>query len=1248
MKIFLSYGHDSAAEGLVNRIQADLSALGHDVWLDRDRIDFGDDWRREITDGIIESDQVLAFLSQHSTREPGVCRDEISIALGAGKAYVFTILVQPEQEVDLPLSVSHLQWLDMHDWQQRQQEPEQFEAWYAECLAKIIEVIDHPDNQRFAGEISQLEQYLKPLDCTADIVSRVQKFTGREWLVDELNQWREGDRQSRVFWLSGGPGVGKSAVAAWLAHSNRAQVIAAQFCRYNSPERREPTRVIRSIAFQLATRLPDYRRHLMYQPEIADLDRKNPAELFDYLLANPLRYAINGNRSRHLIVLDALDESLKEGKSELTELIAAEIHKLPDWIGWVVTSRPEAAIRRQLEQFGIHEINADDPRNQQDIASYVDEWLSKRGLVDDERLQTQAKVIEAAQGNFLYLRQLELAVEQNIIDLKQIDDLPKGLSALYAREFGYRFADLSAYEKDILPLLEILVASSRPIPEADIENILNCSKRQRIRLIEQLGSFVNQTPDGIGLFHKSLKDWLVDEASAGADYFVEVDNGHQVLGKVLWEQFTQAEDLVSQLDSFMAKEMPEQLTHWSDEDLLRLISFDAIDQYVEKITEVIELENQPSRHSQQESWGWFGIRLHDLCFGPDNLKTAGFLYIVERFFHHIAQYTDGETLLRRALVIREHNLESEHIDIAKSLNELAILLSDKGSFSEVKTLHERALAIREKLLGPNHVDVAESLNNFAQYLFDNCSHEDFERAISVQKRALEIWENNSESDQQDVATGLSNLALFIAHPGTLEAIAKAKPLCERALLIRENLLGSDHPDVAISLNNLAFNLLETGDLNDWALAKSMYERALAINEQAYGANHPNVALSLNNLALCLKESQEFTDYSDVRSLYERALAIRENIFGSNHPDIAQSLSNLAMYLDKTGNSNDFSCARFLHEKALAIREKVFGFEHSDIADSLCNFANYLTETGDELDFAKARQLYKRSILIREKTLGTDHPHVAIVLDDFACYLSETGFLEDLEVARSLYERALPISEKALGPDHPFFAYRLSNFADFLAKTGDSSDLLKAKKLYERALVIFEDVLGFDHPDTAFSLSKLGGFFQDQGDYAAAEPLLRRALVIFEQSLESDHQSTRNCMFRLAGCLFDLGNLTEAEKFYRLELLSCEKKLGNDDPDTHLSMHSYGVLLLEIGKYEEAELILRKVVYLREKLHGAESLELADSLSALGLTLTKKAVYGEASQLYQRALAISIAVLGEDHEDTMRIKDRIADVPRQLS
>src|ERR1022692_3622330 len=66
MRIFLSYGHDSNEE-LVRRIKADLEKRGHDVWFDKSEIKGGHDWRRSITEGIVDSHRVLSFLSKHST-----------------------------------------------------------------------------------------------------------------------------------------------------------------------------------------------------------------------------------------------------------------------------------------------------------------------------------------------------------------------------------------------------------------------------------------------------------------------------------------------------------------------------------------------------------------------------------------------------------------------------------------------------------------------------------------------------------------------------------------------------------------------------------------------------------------------------------------------------------------------------------------------------------------------------------------------------------------------------------------------------------------------------------------------------------------------------------------------------------------------------------------------------------------------------------------------------------------------------
>lgn len=78
--IFFSYAHDEN-EWLVQKLKNDIEKLGHKIWIDRSEIKSGDDWRQSITEGIINSNGVISFLSKHSVRVPGVCLDELRIAL---------------------------------------------------------------------------------------------------------------------------------------------------------------------------------------------------------------------------------------------------------------------------------------------------------------------------------------------------------------------------------------------------------------------------------------------------------------------------------------------------------------------------------------------------------------------------------------------------------------------------------------------------------------------------------------------------------------------------------------------------------------------------------------------------------------------------------------------------------------------------------------------------------------------------------------------------------------------------------------------------------------------------------------------------------------------------------------------------------------------------------------------------------------------------------------------------------------
>ncbi len=401
---------------------------------------------------------------------------------------------------------------------------------------------------------------------------------------------------------------------------------------------------------------------------------------------------------------------------------------------------------------------------------------------------------------------------------------------------------------------------------------------------------------------------------------------------------------------------------------------------------------------------------------------------VEALLHHArflklrSVLAEARPLAESALTMAEDDLGPEHPLVATSLNDLAQILQDEGSYVEAKPLLERALAIREKQLGLEHPDVADVIGGLG-YNFGQLGL--YSEAKPLMERALAIREKKLGPENPDIARSLNNLAQILKRMG---AYAEAKPLHERALAIWEKQLGPEHPNVAVTLNNLGTLFLAMGAYEE---AKPLFERALAISEKQLGPEHPSVANYLNNLG---KLFLTMGDYAEAKPLFERALAIREKKLGHEHPSVAWSLSDLGSLFRAMSS---YAEAKPLFERALAIREKSLGPEHPDVALSLGDLASLLEETGS---YAEAKALYERALAIREKSLGPEHPDVAVSLGTLALLFEKMGDYSD---ARALYNRSLTIEEKQLGADHPSLARTLADLGRLLAVMGESTPALKA-------------------------------------------------------------------------------------------------------------------------------------------------------------------------------------------------------------
>jgi len=545
-----------------------------------------------------------------------------------------------------------------------------------------------------------------------------------------------------------------------------------------------------------------------------------------------------------------------------------------------------------------------------------------------------------------------------------------------------------------------------------------------------------------------------------------------------------------------------------------------------------------------------------------------------------------------------NSAEQKPEDRAKLLGSFGTLCSNADRYAAGEPFLRGALAILETVLGPEHSETAQALNNLALLL---ANKGDRVEAESLYRRSIGIQERLPESDKSaamaNLGTSLYNLGTLLSDGGDFTG---AEPLFRRAIIIRERVYGPDHPDIAAALNNLAQLLLAKGD---YAGAEPLLRRALAIDERILGPENPRIISALSNLGWLLTARG---DYAGAEPLHRRALTIAEKALGPRNLDTAACLNNLASTLLAEG---DYAGAEPLYRRALDIRENILGPEHSSTAVSLGSLAELLRAKGD---YSAAEPLYRRALVIAEKALGPDHPTTASSLNNLAALLADEGNFAEAE---PLYRRALSIYQKALGSEHPDTALAMGNLAGLLRRKRDYAG---AEPLYRQALAVYEKALGPEHPSTARALDTLSLLLAAKGEYNAAEPLARRALAIREKALSADHPNIASSLGNLAVLLQAKGDYKGAEPLDRRALAICEKVLGPEHPDTAVALNNLAFLLALSGQYTSAEPLFRRALAISEKTLGPDSHDVGVQLYNLAALLWKEERFSDARMVGERA------------------------------
>ena len=259
---------------------------------------------------------------------------------------------------------------------------------------------------------------------------------------DESKDDPSENADSRLLWIRGGPGVGKSVIAAMLMREFKRNMVGIHFCHHDIQDCRSPFALIKSLASQLADHHEEYKKKLIksissYSKEkINDMDVKT---LFEVLLLRPLsglsapsELASSGEKA--VFFIDALDECDQDGNGSnnpFISLLANEVFELPSWLCVAITSRPEMRLNVQLKRFHPRELACDDQDNLEDVSKYLEAKLPAL-LQDGVSLHLAVKAMsDKVKGLFVHVQYLLSDKEPNSLSLEDIASMPASLDDYY-------------------------------------------------------------------------------------------------------------------------------------------------------------------------------------------------------------------------------------------------------------------------------------------------------------------------------------------------------------------------------------------------------------------------------------------------------------------------------------------------------------------------------------------------------------------------------------------------------------------------------------------------------------------------------------------------------------------------------------------------------------------------------------------------------------------------------------------------
>ena len=385
---------------------------------------------------------------------------------------------------------------------------------------------------------------------------------------------------SSIFWLYGGAGAGKSALAQTLAEKfKQNDNLAASFFFFKADvNRNDGNRLIPTLVLQLAHCFQGLsglvEDKILQNPDL--LKKSRQTQMLELLIEPLIRLSLeetNDMRSNaelklhpRLVVIDGLDECLDSDiQCDLLRIIGGSIPHFPYPLRFLIASRPSSHITRAFQYDVGTVIQYDlsgDPNSGKDIRQFLEKEFAKIRDTHPfhQHLPSQwppwtsiSSIVDRSSGHFIYAKTVIRFIQspkhspvdrlQIVLGLRQPckQDQPFHSLDLLYRVIFLEIQDLDELEKihrafGIMRLRSLkigLFESSRwTTDQGAIEELLELSPGKIVLLFDDLLSLVTFDQSDIRIFHKSLFDYLLDPNRSG-DLQLDLGLAHEIVANYI-------------------------------------------------------------------------------------------------------------------------------------------------------------------------------------------------------------------------------------------------------------------------------------------------------------------------------------------------------------------------------------------------------------------------------------------------------------------------------------------------------------------------------------------------------------------------------------------------------------------------------------------------------------------------------------------------------------------------------------------